>query len=280
MYPRNYFELFPPFPRQDKIFVAMSFDKRFQNRWKDVIAPAISSITFNDVQLEPHRVDVRRIGDSILTEILGGISNDRLIFADLTTLGHLGGIPIRSGNVMYEVGLAHARRLPEEILLFRSDHDNLLFDVANVRVNDYDPDSDPVAARSRVADAIREALHELKLQKHLAVKFAAESLDFTALSVLANAIRNPGIPFALGDTPGQMLEYAYKNAAIVRLLQIGAITKEFEDFSRSMLADPLINAVHLLNYTVTPFGKCILEYVNRHMSSLQQVGNKSPLEDH
>lgn len=39
---------------------------------------------------------------------------------------------------MYEIGLAHAIRHPEEVLIIRSDADPLLFDVANIRVHRYD----------------------------------------------------------------------------------------------------------------------------------------------
>jgi hypothetical protein len=154
MYPRNYFQLFPPFPREEKVFVAMSFDTRFDACWNQVIIPAIQAVHVNDVPLQPHRVDTHRIiRDSILTEILGGITNDRVIFADITSLGQLDSKPVHSSNVMYEVGLAHAVRLPEEVILFRADTDFLLFDVANVRVNTYDPDHDSDSARAWVTEA-------------------------------------------------------------------------------------------------------------------------------
>ena len=150
MYPNQYFSLFPPFPHRDKVFVAMSFDDKFNRRWEDVIVPAVSSIEVAGVQLQPHRVDTRRISDSILTEILDGISNDKLVLADVTTESHIASQPIRNGNVMYEVGIAHAIRLPEEVLLFRSDSDKVLFDIANVRLNSYDPDGSRNEAREAI----------------------------------------------------------------------------------------------------------------------------------
>ena len=88
MYPQTYFGLFPPFPRENKVFVAMSFAPQFQARWKAVITPAIRSVMVNGKPLEPHRVDARQISDSVLTEILGGITNDRLIFADVSTISY------------------------------------------------------------------------------------------------------------------------------------------------------------------------------------------------
>jgi hypothetical protein len=78
MYPANYFGLFPPFPRQETVFVAMSFDARFGKRWSEVISPGISAVRVNGKNLEPVRVDTRHISDSILTEILSGVSTSRL----------------------------------------------------------------------------------------------------------------------------------------------------------------------------------------------------------
>lgn len=43
----------------------MSFDKRCDNRWENVIVPAIKK-----VGLKPYRVDMKTISDSIMTEIV------------------------------------------------------------------------------------------------------------------------------------------------------------------------------------------------------------------
>src|SRR5258707_10872964 len=106
MYPANYFGLFPPFPRRDTVFVAMSFDPQFDKRWAEVIAPGVRNVRVNDSRLEPVRVDARQISESILTEILSGVSTSRLFLADITTLEHIGNRAVRNGNVMYEVGIA------------------------------------------------------------------------------------------------------------------------------------------------------------------------------
>ena len=98
MYPASFFAIFPPFPQEKKVFVAMSFDEPFQRRWKDVIEPAVSSIKRDGVELEAVRVNVRRISDSIVTEILQGISQDLVVFADVTTLGYAGKKPIRNAG--------------------------------------------------------------------------------------------------------------------------------------------------------------------------------------
>jgi len=284
VFPHNYFGLFSPFPRENKIFVAMSFDDRFQPRWEDVISPAIRSVAINDTSFEPHRVDSRRIGDSILTEILGGITNDRLIFADVTTSGHVEGEPIRSGNVMYEIGLAHSVRLPEEVLIFRSDSDRLLFDIANVRVNFYDPDGDPAHARSQVSDAIIESLKEIDLKRILAVKSAAQSLDFTCWWVLAMAAANHCVPHFQTKTMRQALSNAANNAAIGRLLEFGALETEYVKLTPNLLRQADASAEQLVSYKPTAFGKAIIEYAAIEMdvtspaiwSLLQEMFEQTP----
>src|SRR5262249_37328055 len=158
--------LFPPFPREETVFVAMSFHTKFEHRWKNVISPAI-----RDIGLEPSRVDSRKISDSILTDITLSIAHHRLIFGDISVMfvhedeGRK--YPVRNSNVMYEIGLAHAVRLPEEVVLFRSDQEDLPFDVMNIRVNGYDPDGSPDEARGKVRDALKEALREVDQSKNL-----------------------------------------------------------------------------------------------------------------
>ena len=69
------------------VFVAMSFDKRYDGRFANVITPAIESLDVNGLKLRPHRVDTSQTGDSILTEIMDGIAHSQLVLADLSTFG-------------------------------------------------------------------------------------------------------------------------------------------------------------------------------------------------
>lgn len=260
MYPANLFGLFPPFPREEKVFVAMSFDPRFDNRWRDVIAPAIRSVSVNGTPLEPVRVDMRRVSDSILTEILTGITNSRLIFADVTTIGVLDGRPVRNGNVLYEVGIAHAVRLPEEVILFRSDNDLLLFDMANVRVNFYQPEEALEDSRGTVSDTIVAAVREIDLRKHLAVKKAAESLDFPSWWLLAEAQAQTGIAHPAMRTFGQALGNASRVNAISRLLELGAIKTTYLNVTPELftkIADSTDTPI--LTYQCTEFGKAVFQ---------------------
>jgi hypothetical protein len=271
MYPANYFGLFPPFPRGEAVFVAMSFDPRFEKRWSEVIAPGIGRVQANGKKLEPVRVDTRRISDSILTEILSGISTSRLFLADVTTIGYVDERPIRNANVMYEVGVAHSVRLPEEVLLFRSDNDSLLFDVANVRVNAYSPDDSPDKARELVSDSIIAALRELDLRRHLAVGKAAESLDFPSWWLLAEAQSDTGIAHPEMKTMGQALGNASRTTAIQRLLELGALRasylkltpEKFEAIKHSTDAE-------ILRYECTEFGQAVFQ------EGIRRMGMDSP----
>lgn len=262
MYPNRYFALFPPFPRRNAVFVAMSFDPAFNARWETVIVPAITSERVNGIALEPHRVDTKRLGDSIVTEILDGVANDQLVIADVTATDWIGERAIRNGNVMYEVGLAHAARLPQEVLLFRSDSDNLLFDISNVRVNFYNPDSDPDGARDIVSSAIRDALRERNLMCHHALKATATTLDITSWSVLIDTFvaSNHTIDHFSTATFQQAIGNAPKNAAIRKLLEVGALKASFSkrsvDQIRQMKTDK-----EMFSYELTPFGFALVRHV-------------------
>ena len=266
MYPSEYFRLFPPFPRDNRVFVAMSFHPDFDKRWENVIAPGIRRVARNGVDLEPFRVDVRRISDSILTEILTGISRSLIVFADVTTLGQVQDRPIRNGNVMYEVGLAHAIRLPEEVVIFRSDSDQVLFDVANVRINTYDPDNEPERAQKTVAVTIAEAIKEVDLKKHLSVRAASESLDYTSWEILlrtaASSGFNPPPMKTMRDALGNMRHLS----AISRLLELGALKTDFIKITPEILkATEFQSAEKMVTYQITEFGTAIIEHVATEM---------------
>ena len=258
MYPAHFFSLYPPFPRENKVFVAMSFDARFDARWLNVIAPAVRQIVVNDKALEPVRVDTRHISDSILTEILDGISNSRLIFADVTTMGVLGDKFIRNGNVMYEIGMAQATRLPEEVLLFRSDSDPLLFDTSTVRVNFYDPDASPEEARSFVADAMLASLNELELRRHLAVRKAADMLDIPCWDLLGEACANKTVEHPAMRTMLHVLGNSPRAAAITRLLEMGALRTAYVQVTPELITQLGDKTDYsLLRYKCTEFGRAV-----------------------
>lgn len=249
----------------------MSFDKTLDARWNDVIKPAIRSVEVGGKGLEPHRVDTRKVSDSILTEILTGISRCRLIFADLTSLGNINDRSIRNGNVMYEIGLAHATRLPEEVLLFKSDKDPLLFDIANVRVNQYDPDADACKAKELIRLAAIDAFREIDLKKNLAIKSVADSLDYISWTILLEASSSDGVFPPLVKTMGQALGNASRITAISRLLEFGALSTAYMQITSKLLSDHYrqMPAEKMLKYHITPFGEALIRHISERMNFLK-----------
>ncbi len=134
MHPNSYLRTFWRAEIRPEIFVAMSFESVYVDRFKKVIEPAIGSITYHGQRLKARRVDLSKSGDSILTEISDGIAHSAMVLADVSSMGRdsKSGIPYRAGNVMYEVGIALASRQPSEVLLVRDDKDPFLFDVSTV----------------------------------------------------------------------------------------------------------------------------------------------------
>ena len=266
MYPLHVFNLFPPFPKTNRVFVAMSFDEQFNSRWRDVIAPAIERIKWEGKKLKAHRVDARTISDSVVSEILQEISASRLFFADLTTMSYVdteeGRLPVRNGNVMYEVGLAQAVRLPEEVILFRSDQDRILFDLSNVRINIYSPDSRQDEAQIAVEQAILNSLREIKTIQHAAVRRAYEQLDMNAVHVLLMCWDKGKYVHPQTRTMGDALSNVKWDAAVSKLLDLGALAS-----SHSINADRLKETKQLTvdcfmsTYKLTPFGQVLCEAV-------------------
>jgi hypothetical protein len=241
--PAQHFALFPPFPRDRTVFVAMSFRPEMESRWRTVIAPAVGDVSVGGERVEPVRVEARTESDAVLAEILRAIGRARLVFADLSTIAG-----VRSANVMYEVGVAHATRLPEEVVLFRDDRDPLLFDVSNIKVHQYDPDRDPAAARAQVTSTLAAALREIDLRKGLAVQHALEALDRDSYDLLRVTSRS--------EQPLPSLSRG--TATIQRLLELGLLrTREQENH-----ADP----PELVRYHVTPLGQEVLRAAEQRSS--------------
>lgn len=267
MYPLNFFNLFPPFPREKKVFVAMSFDERFDKRWQEVIKPAVENIIVNGTQLEPYRVDFGKGSDSILTEILMNISNCNLFFADLTTIGQLNENPIRNGNVMYEIGIAQAVRLPEEVILFRSDKDPLMFDLVNIRVNYYDPDVEPEDAKQKVNEVLSSSIEEIKLQKHLSVQRVVDSLDSYCFSILVKQGSVQGIVKGPILRTMRDLSLIPEINAMNKLIELGILSTAYKTFTPEDISGKKDDPIHeICNYNITSFGYSVLEEVANRMN--------------
>ena len=180
MHPRVFLDGFWRNDLTDEVFVAMSFDPRYDARWTQIFKPAIESCPFGETRLRAIRVDIRKSGDSILTDIINGIAHSQLVLADIsvTDRWQVDGntCSCRNGNVMYEVGLAFACRQPTEVVLVRDDSERLLFDVSHIPVLHFNADRSTESVEL-VRRALDDRLRERDLLKDLRVKQILESLS-------------------------------------------------------------------------------------------------------
>lgn len=255
----NLFTLFPPFPRENIVFVVMSFSDKFLHRWENVIQPGIQRIRIGEKPLEAIRVDQQKISDSIMTKILMRIASARLVLADISSMGKIENRTVRNENVMYEVGLAQAVRLPEEVVLLRSDEDDLSFDVKDIRVQKYDPENDPEGAQDIVAHAVLESLRGVDLLKAIAVKQALNKLDFQCWSLLLEAgikpIKHPVIR-TMRDAVGPGIA---RLPALSRLLEMELIRTRYEKITPEIFQafNDGEQPERLFKYEETEFGKAV-----------------------
>lgn len=171
----------------DQVFVAMSFESRFAERYENIIKPAIEAEAISGIRLRAYRVDNSKTGDSILSDIVDGIAHSRLVLADVSVIdeGRYTETPIRNGNVMYEVGVALACRNTSEVLLIRDDSKKFLFDVStipHIKVDFSDRDT----AIGLLRNAILDRLSESKLVEDARVKIAAQALTQHEIRILKN----------------------------------------------------------------------------------------------
>ena len=173
MYPREYFDTFWRGDIKNEVFVIMPFTEEFTPVWEYAIKPAIEE----DTQENPiaRRVDTTTITGNIAFEILEGIAHAKIVFADISVCTSEKWKGQRNGNVMYEVGLAHALRQKEEIIMVRKDDEEINFDIVQIRVQRYDP-SDLHKTRKEFSTFIKNSINTIDNLKSLKVEQAVRSL--------------------------------------------------------------------------------------------------------
>lgn len=161
MHPNTFIEQLWQGEEVDEVFVAMGFQSKYDARFDKVFRPAIESIRVNGVPLRANRVDESKTGDSIITEIIRGIAQSRVVLADISALETSLPTPdiYRNGNVMYELGIAHAVKSPAKVVVIRDDREKLLFDVSSIPHNTIDFSS-AEAAKKAIADLIADRIEE------------------------------------------------------------------------------------------------------------------------
>lgn len=223
MYPRDFFDSYWRPKLRDAVFVAMPFHDEFTPVWLEAIQPAVDVDLGRDFKAE--RVDATVLSGSIVTRILDGIAHARLVLADISIAREGKWKGQRNGNVMYEVGLAHASRQAAEVLLIRSDAEEINFDLAGVRVHSYDP-SDLPAARTYLSRLIHDSLGQIEQSKGLQVQKVIDALDADALVFVRTWGKAAGFHGPEPANMGGALLSITKAAALARLQALGVVRCE------------------------------------------------------
>ncbi len=230
MHPNSFIEQLWRGTEVDRVFVAMSFAPRYESRYNDVFRPSIEAVTYRGRSLTASRVDESQTGDSILTEIIRGICEARLVLADVSDLsdGYPGAEPMRNGNVMYELGLAHAVKSPGKVLIVRDDSKRLLFDVSSIphAVVDF---TSIDGARDQIARLLRDRLREFETIDDLKLRAFIESISDTEASVLLrlyNSGKSEPIDLRIASGTEKTLPLPVRDA-VHNLRDIGLIRSHF-----------------------------------------------------
>jgi hypothetical protein len=270
VYPAEILALFPPFPRTNRVFVAMSFDRTFDDVWENVFSPAVADTVWQGAPLLAHRVNLTRKSDSVITEVVQEIAQSRLVMVDISTMGWLHGgaphqRPVRNANVMYELGIAHAARLSEEVIIVRGDSDPLDFDIAGVRVHQYPTDKS--AARNLIQSLLTDALASVDQRRHVAVKRALRTMNPQMYLYLQHFgdMRPPAT-----RTMGQMLQAIEEQEAMRHLLSEGMMEAKFGPLPDNFMERPV---TELVRYEKTPFGAAVFAAARQEMGFYEAIKN-------
>ncbi|KQC08187.1 MAG: hypothetical protein APR62_05250 [Smithella sp. SDB] len=193
MYPNLFLKTFWRMNFMPQVFVAMSFDSNYDKRWNEIYVPSISSLVYNGEPLKPFRVDISKTGETIITEIINGISHSQLILADVSVVGFDSKTNeyFRNGNVMYEVGLALACRNSTDVLIVRDDKKELLFDISTIPHVDLDFTNNETAI-TILRNALQDRLNEQSFINDARVQKAINTMtEFEALLLLFYSDRIP-----------------------------------------------------------------------------------------
>lgn len=252
----NYFE----HEKRDEVFVVMSFAAEFNDRWTNVIEPCIRE----DLKLKANRVDFNVSGESVVRDILDGIAHARLVLIDITSSDmrdRRGDVwPQRNGNVMWELGVTHVMRMPDEVLVVKSDDDESIFDLTQFRAFKYDP-TDVARSRKFICDLLQGRISSINTSMSEYVKSCASLLDAQCMLTLTSAVGSVRRTGNGISHPTSTLGNSDTIRAISRLLELGALKTEFSKVTATTLeAEASKKISNRITYKATEFGMSILAH--------------------
>lgn len=233
MYPKKFWDEFRLKKYLDEIFVGMWFDEEnVRQRFNNIILKAIEQ-----TGLKPCFLKEIITGDSIPIDIMKGIIECKLVLFEISPVLSAEGTVIRNANVMYELGLAHTWRNPEEVIIIRDDGDELPFDIQSMGVVRYKI-KEIGNSIEQIKNTILFRLNQVEKIQESSVRKAAESLNIQAYNLLVVSKGKIFHDATLKDTD--------KILAIPLLLNLGLIE--------------LLTDGHGYGYHPTYLGKKVISY--------------------
>ena len=256
MYPRQFLDSFWSPEIRNQVFVALSFDELFLGIFKEMIEPAC-----NECNIPPLLINNEKSGDSIITKILDGIAHSKLIIVEISSTRE-NDSKSRNGNVMWEVGVAHSFRQPDEVILLRYDSDHLLFDIGPIRVHKYN-NQDLNGARKDLTALINDRLNAIEYQKSMLVDRALNILDPGALNTLLSKVPFPykTESFEIKPTMGNQLLWP-------KLFELGIIAFDSNIINKKTIKEAQKgNLTVFSKFRVTQFGLAVLDRLIKKIDS-------------
>jgi hypothetical protein len=237
MHPNTFIDKLWHGAETDTVFVAMSFAAAFSERFSQVFKPAIEAVRYEGNRLAPVRVDESKTGDSIVTDIVRGIAEARAVLVDVSDLSPAAAEPVRNGNVMYELGLAHAVKSPGKVIVVRDDSRKLLFDVSSIPHYTIGFE-DKAKARESVMNLLEDRLKEARLLEDMKLATFVSSITSAEAIVLLRVFQpKDGAPVDFATSVGDRRIVPLQTAdAIRRLCDLGMLRSHVSLEENAMIA--------------------------------------------
>lgn len=245
MYPKHFMEQFWREELNNKLFVAMPFDPSFDSRFSEIIKPAAKEAGFDDA----YRSKEILSSDAVVTKILEGIANSRMVLCDLTDdKGHV------NGNVLFEAGVATTIREPHSVVLIRDQEPSKAdFDVRGLTIH-RPPNGKPT--KSWLVELLKKHLEEIDWAKSKRIETIAHSLDEFCLALITVHGTNPDgyNNFALANSSIEL------RLAAQRLVDLGVL-----QFTTAREIRPLE-----YSYRWTGLAKDLMKYLGLRQLTLEE----------
>lgn len=261
MYAKFFFERFWEGEQRNELFVCMPFHDAFDSRFKDIIVPSSKEAGFNNAVRVKEDVE----GSVVMTKILDGIANSKMVLIDFTDDPKSPCIHSRhvNGNVLYESGIAHAMREPSAIVMIRDqDPSTADFDVRGLTINQ---PKDGILTKDWLSTFLRTSLENHNWAESRRVKAAAQSIDEIGLMLMYN----------IGSRPKDWNHFNTLNQpAEIKMSVLRLLDSRILWFATGGSQNPTEHAYHW-----TSFGYEVMKYLKMPQLTMEEFKNMPDYEE-